>query len=368
MLTFRNLAPVFYDGADETPSGAGVEQPVGGSDDLGHASPDEQSFGNAKDFSEARRALLREPPVVLHDDSPEPAAAAPDTSEAALLAELAAPTTPAPGAPAAPDSFTVGRTNDGREIVLTAEQAKTNWEVAEALRTEQGIKGMVGQGLIALGYSPEEIQAFVAAHTGGPNLGAQAQQPGATPAPPEPVVDPFAGIDDGEIVTGADLKAALATIRDEAARNAVAATQAAVQPLDETVRQQQAAQEQRESAYIQQVATATYHELLGPPPVDAESLKRYNAQAARVNQLAEGLVVPGSRDPGEIRRALIAGHAAFVDEMETAFRGYAAGKKQAAADLPTNIGGGGTPGGEPVKEPVDLKDARKQAKAAGFFS
>jgi len=360
--------PVFFDGADETPGGAGVEQPVGGSDDLGHASPDEQSFGSAKDFDAARRALLREPPVVLHDDSPAPPTPPAGTDDASLLAELAAtpaPAAPAPGAPA-PEQFVVGRTSDGREIVLTPEQAKTNWEVAEALRTEQGIKGMVGQGLVALGYSPEEIQAFVAAHNGQTPVGAPATQPGATPEAPAPV-DPFADLEDGEVVSGADLKRAYALLRDQAAQAAAAATQAATQPLEATIAQQQAALEAREQAVINQVATSTYHELLGQPPTEPEANRRYMAQAARVQQLADSVVVQGSRDPGEIRRALIAGHAMFVDEMETAFRGYAAGKKQAAADLPTNIGGGSAPGGEPVKEPVDLKDARRQAKAAGFF-
>src|ERR1700674_527006 len=100
--------PVFFDADD----GAGSGGPLapGADPSLGTPSPDEQTFGDAKEFSEARRSLLREPPVVLHEDSPaptEPAAPA-ATDEDALLAEIAGTPPPATEPTTTPGEFRVG--------------------------------------------------------------------------------------------------------------------------------------------------------------------------------------------------------------------------------------------------------------------
>lgn len=344
-MFIRFHSPVFFDG-DETPSGADGS--------LGSPSPTEVA---PDDVAAARAAFLAAPPEVLSTD--EPAAPAPDAAavtEAERQAAIDELTTP-PAAPAGtPPAAPTAGTHDPYAEFGGVEAVRQAAQVQAALRTEQGVRAMAGQALVALGYSPAQIAAAL---EGGPPVAGAAPEP-AAPATPNDLLASLATLEDDDTVTGAQLKALVQGLAAQAQVTAQEQAAAQVAPL-------QSQWEQQQQHAVQAVADATYTELLGPTPTDPEALQRFSSQANRIQQIAESIVTPGETDPGRIRLALVTAHAQFINEQEAVFTAYLHAKKATAAALPANIGGGQPPGGEPIKEPQNMAEARAQARASGMF-
>jgi hypothetical protein len=206
----------------------------------------------------------------------------------------------------------------------------------------EGQKALAGQLLIQLGYTPDQIRAALERQEVAPQV--------------DPL-DALLNLDDTDLVTGEQLKSIVAALanRDE---------QVSRQAIDPLASQWEAAQQ----AQLQQLADSTYIELLGlPDPAKPEAQQAFLAQANAIQARAETLVQPGERDPQRIRLALLTAHTQIKAEDEARFRAYVASKKTAAAALPTNLGGGQPPGGEPAKEPKNVKEASAIARASGIF-
>ena len=366
MFTFFH-SPIFFDADDGGGSGPLAD---GADPSLGNPSPDEQHIESNKDFRNARSAFLRDAPPILNPDDPAPAPVETDPIESAV-ADLTTPAAPAPGvtppaaptqpapAPAAPSLITVGYTEAGVPIQITPEQAQQHWQVTEALRTEAGVRAMVAQGLRALypNATAEQIQALSQQLATG-------AAPESTPGAPV-AADPFAGIGDEDLVTGAELKTLVTKLLSDAQANAARAAAAAVQQQVDPVR---AAFEQQQQRTAQVTADATYVELLGPtPPPGDPAREDWLRQAKQVQILATAHLDPNNWNPADIRAALLRGHAQYVQEQDALLRAYAGSKKRDREAQPTNVGGGTPQGGEPVKEPQNLAEARQAARAEGFF-
>lgn len=308
---------------------------------LGAPSPDEQTFANDGDFAAARAALVHSAPEILPTDEPTSPVTDDAALEAAAIDELIG--TPA-GEPASGGESGVTppeTTVDPYAAYGGEESVKHALALRQMHNDPDGQRQLAGQLLAQLGYKPEQIRAAL-------NDEAQAE--------PDPL-DALLNMEDGDVVTGAELKAIVAALasRDEAV------SRQAVQPVEQQWQQQQAAQ-------IQQMADATYVEVLGVPPQTPEGQKSFLAQANAVQARAETLVTPGETNPSRIRLAILTAASQIKAEDESRFKAYVAGKRKAAADLPTNLGGGQPPGGEPAKDPQNMKEARAAAKAAGLFN
>ena len=337
------IRSIFF--APDEPVGGEAAAPVVETPPVGTAAPATEPQSVAESIA-ARRA--QGVPEILHETEPniEPTEA---EVEAAALAELTAPPTGTPAAPVAapPAGADPFAAFGGEEAVRNAHQ------VAEALRTETGLRTLITQGLLALNYSPEQIKAAL----GTPGLpgGAATQEP-AVPAVPSPLV----AIEDDDVVTGAQLKAIVASATADAAQQAAEAVRAEVAPVAE--------QFQRQALSIaQQAADATYIEILGPAPTDPDANKAWMTQAHEIQLMASANFDSNNYNPGDIRMALLAAGAEFKQRQEAVFHAYIGQKKADAAAQPMNVGGGQTPGSEPPKEPQNLAEARAQAKAAGIF-
>ncbi len=301
-------------------------------DDFGSgASPDEVA---PEDAASARAAFLADAPPVLPSEDPTPAPVDDAAAEAVAIAEITgagAPPAAAP-APAAPDPYAE---YGGVESIRHA------LALRQTFNDPEGQKALAAQLLTQLGYTPDKIRA--------------ALEGSAPQAEPDPL-DALLNLDDGDIVTGEQLKAIVAALanRDEQV------SRQAVNPLEN----QWAAQQQSQ---LQQVADSTYIELLGLPEQTPEAQQAFLVQANAIQARAETLVTPGERDPQRIRLALLTAHTQIKGEDEARFRAYVQSKKAAAAALPTNIGGGQPPGGEPAKEPKNVKEASRMARESGIF-
>jgi hypothetical protein len=236
----------------------------------------------------------------------------------------------------------------GREHVANA------WQVAEALKTELGVRTMIQQGLLALGYSADQIKAALGDRAGAPVA------PAAAPA------DPYADLSDDDIVTGAQLKQYLAQQSQAATAAQQAAIEAAQQAAAAQVDPIKAQFEAQRNAAIIQRNDATLTELLGPPPADAVQAGDYQAMAQGVLAAASRYIQPDNWDPAHIRAAIVQGHADVVARQEAQFQAYLGKKREAKRAAPANIGGQSA-GEAPAKEPQTMKEARELARSSGIF-
>lgn len=290
--------------------------------------------------AEARAAFLASPPEILPTDEPVVLDA-----EAEVLDEVTRPPAePAVTVPAAPaDPFAP---YGGAEEVANA------YELAQALRTETGVRLVVKQSLTALGYSDAQIAAALGGGPGAAPAVTNAPEPAAAP-------DPFAGIDDDDVVTGGDVKRLLA----EAVKNATEAAVAQAQAQLDPVRQQFEQERNREIAARND---ATIVEVLGPVPEDPTAREAYVNQARDLLNVATRFVDPTNFDPSHIRNGIIAAHAEIEANAEARYQAHLARKREARKAAPTNIGGTtATDGAE--AEPKNLAEARAQAKASGTW-
>lgn len=259
-----------------------------------------------------------------------------------------------PPASEAPDPFAEF---GGRETVSDAVQ------IAQAMRTEQGLRYVVAQGLHALGYDPAQVRAALEQRGATP---AEAAEATAATQPETQVVDPLAGLSDDDVLTAADARKLLDAARAEAARAAQAAAPK-VEPDQrvDAIEQQLAAQRQ---AVATQTTDSTLIELLGPPPDDAAEQETWRQVAQGVLAQAQVGFDPNNWDPLAIRQAIIRGHAAFVAEQDRLLAAYAQRKAADRAKAPSHIGGGQLPSNEQVpQEPKNAREATKLLKEQGLF-
>jgi hypothetical protein len=336
---FVRIRNIFFDvPADQ--GGGGTES--GGAPDAG-ATPEPS-------LADARREFLNNPPPILPSEDAAPVetddALAAEVEEELLKPPAAAGTPPgvSPPVPAAPGTPDPYAEFGGREAVEEAAR------VQAALKTESGVRLMVAQALQALKYSPQQIRAAL---EGGPAI----PLPGE---PPPPEQSPF-DIDDEEIVTGADLKRIVAIVAEQAAQQAAESVRGEVKPTVDAFQEQR---QQQASA----LADATYTELLGEFGTTPEEQKAWTQQQERVKAYATQYIDPNDWSATGIRNALIRGHADFVAEQESLFKGYLEKKRKDRQATPANLGGGSPPGSEAPKEPQNLAEAKAAAKAAGFFN
>lgn len=226
----------------------------------------------------------------------------------------------------------------GKQVV---EDAVT---IAQGLRTETGVRAIVAQGLNALGYSADQVKAFFEAQ-------------GQTPPAPDAPAGPLDGIADDDVITAADARKMI-----EQAVNATAE-----RVLGESAKGQNALAEQLQNdraRVAQETVDSTLTQLLdikdGKP--DESQLE----QIALIQRAAGAYLSADDWNPQNVRNALIRGKADVDTMIERQTQAYIARKRAARASQPANIAGG-TAGGEEVKEPQNLKEARARAKAEGFF-
>lgn len=311
----------------------------------------EGELQTAAEIASARQAFLSEPPAIL--DPNEPAEV--EIDEDALLDEaLNKPPAATEGAPSgteatAPAPAPTGPAADPYAAYGGQEAVRNAVAVQEALRTEQGLRALVANGLVELGYSVEQVREALAAQ-------------GAAPAAPAAEPDVFGDLEDDDLaqLTVAQTRDLLASVAEKAAAAAVAQTQQQLAPVQETIQAQQ-------TAAVRSVTDAVVVELLGQIPSDPEELKAYQAQVDAIVARGGSYYDPSQwANPAHIREAVVRANAELNAESEARYQSYLAGKRRARTAAPPNTGGGA--GGEgPLPEPKNLDEARKQARAAGFF-
>jgi hypothetical protein len=303
----------------------------------------------AAEIAAARQQFLSEPPPVLDPNEPATADPAADeaAAEAAALEELTSPATPPEGEPA-PAPVTPPAAADpfapfgGEEAVRNAHQ------VQEALRTEQGVRALVANGLTALGYTPEQIRAAL---TG---------EAPATPAAPAEA-DPLSGLDDDDVLTVAGAKAIIEQAVTKATQAATQAATAGLAPVQEAVAAQQA-------TAVRNNTDAAVISVLGPVPTDPAELASYRTQVDAIVARAQAHYDPTQwANPSHISQIVTQAHAELEAEADARFKAYLARKKTVRDSTPVNTAGGAGSEG-PLPEPKNLAEAREQARAAGFFT
>jgi hypothetical protein len=309
--------------------------------------PTEGEAQSAADIAAARQAFLSEPPEIISSD-PEPVvdeAAQAAADEAAAIEELsqapAAPEgeqspPPAPAPTGTPDPYSQF---GGEEAVRTA------YQVQQAMRTEQGVRALVANGLAALGYEPDAIK--------------QALDGQAAPTPAAPV-DPFAGLDDDDVV---DVKTVRQLVEQLAAQQKPA--EPTVDPRIEQVQQQLLAQQQQQ---VRGWTDTALIEVLGAPPEDEAERKVFATQVDQTVARAGAYYNPQlANDPAHIRSCIQQAHADLEAEADARLKAYIASKKRTRDSQPVNVGGGAGSEG-PLPEPKNMGEAREQARKSGFFS
>lgn len=270
----------------------------------------------------------------------EPEAPPEDTSEADAVDELSSGTAAVvpPVEPADPYESYGGKQAVDDAIVIS-----------QGMKTESGMRALVTNGLIALGYSPDQIRGALAS---APGLGGE--------APQEAQEAGAADLSDEEVVTGAEVKSYVQKAVEAALTQANQRVDESTRPLQERM---QAEQAQR----AQVTVDGTLIELLGPVPTDPAELATFQTLAAEVINSAAPFVEEGNWDTAHIRNALTRGHDVFVARQEAALKAYAAKKKATRDAIPSSIGGAQTAGGEAVTEPQNLKESAAMARAMGLF-
>jgi hypothetical protein len=280
----------------------------------------------------------------LHAEGPIPFVAEDD--EPAEVGEPTAVPAAAEVAPAAPHSDAVDPFAEfgGRAAV---EQALA---VQRGLGTVDGAKYIAGQALVALGKSPEAVQAFMDGTL-------TAEQAIATPTTEPVASDPFADLGDDDVIDGATAKTLLAQVRAEAVEAAKAAALEATKPLTDQANEQA---QQR----VFQARDAAVIELLAPIGDDGQKdiTQITQQQVDDLFASAGAYIDPDNWDPQHVVSALRRGHADQQARAQRAYEAYVAGKREHANGAPTGIGGGQSSGSDPVPEPANTKGAAQQAR------
>jgi hypothetical protein len=302
----------------------------------------------------ARAAFLHDAPPILSSDEP-PAAPDPVAEEAAAIAELTTPPTPE-GAAAAPAEPPAPGTPDAYAEFGGRAEVEQAFAIQEALRTESGLRLLVAQGLRALNYDADAIQAALDGAVAPP---APTDVP---PAPPDPLATILDGLEDDEGVSVGDVKRIVAYAVAEAARQATAAATTTTQAALDPVRQEY---EQQRAAVAGATTDSTLVELLGPQPTDPAELADYNTLAAGVKHRAGAYLDPNDWTAVGIRNALVRGHADLVSQKQAELQAYLRTKREKANGTP--VATGGSAGGEGLPpEPRNIKEAIAARKAAGI--
>ena len=312
------------------------------------------------DIAAARHEFLSNPPGIV-EDAPVVDEAAVRADEAAVaLDELTPPVTgtPAPDetgtTPAVPAPGTTAPVVDPYAAYGGEEAVRLAAQVQEALRTEPGIRALVANGLTALGYSVDQVRTALDS----------TQATVETPAPTS-VLDNLA---DDDIVTVGSIKTLLAEVAQQAAAAATAATTAPLAGVQEAIQQQQAQQLEQRQQVVRGYTDQAVIETLGAVPTNPAELATYQAQVNDLLAVGQKYYDPAqSSDPAHLHTVIQRAHADIEAQAEARFQAYLATKRQARDNQPVNTGGGA--GVEsPLPEPKNMKEAREQAKAAGFFS
>jgi hypothetical protein len=271
-----------------------------------------------EEFQAAQRAAADQPPA-----GPEGAAPAP---------------TPAP-VPSGDPYAQWG----GEEAVRTA------MAVQDALRTENGLRALVANGLTELGYSVEAVRTALDSF-----VEPQAQQRQGPP-------DPFADFGDDDPVTVGQAKQLAQSVAEQAVAQALAAQQETLAPMQRVIADQQQTQ-------VRNVTDAAVIELLGAIPTEPDKLASYQRQVDAIVERGARYYDPNQwSNPAHVRAAVVQAHAELEGENLARFNDFLARRREVRDSQPPNIGGGaGTDG--PLAEPKTMAEARKQAEAAGFFA
>lgn len=268
----------------------------------------------------------------------------PDEPAATEAGEVEPTTAAAVGAPAATQP-PVAPIEDpyaewgGREVVEDA------INVTNALRTETGVRTVIAQGLQALGYSPDQIQAALA---GGP-AAVEAAVEAAAPA------DPLADLADDDVVSVSDVRRLVQASIEQATAAVTAKVEQQLSPLQEQVLSEQ-------TTRAQEAVDNTIFELL---QVEGEVDP---ALATEVLRYANQYITDQNRyDPTAIRNAIITGKAEAEAAIQQAHDAYLRSKAAVKASLPTPVVAA-SPGGETVEEPKSIEEASAQLRAKGWFA
>lgn len=230
----------------------------------------------------------------------------------------------------------------GREYVQDAVS------ISGALRTENGVRTIVAQGLQALGYDPAQVRAFLdAKEAAAPTAAAPAAAPVGLP-----------DIEDDDVVTGSDMKRLLQWQSEQLAGQFKTAQEEATKPLALQLQEER----QRQATHI---VDSTLSELLGIK--DGTPTEDQKRDIGFIQQAAGQYIDSSSWDPSHIRNAIIRGHADVQAETERRVQAYITAKRAQAQGAPANIGGASPAGGEEQAEPKNMKEAIAMRKALGVF-
>jgi hypothetical protein len=310
---------------------------------------DENELQTADEIAAARREFLSEPPPVISNE-PEPV-----VDDASLEGEVLDDLTKPPAAPEgaqpapAPAPAPTG-TPDPYAAFGGEEQVRLAHQVQEALRTEQGVRALVANGLSALGYEPEQIRQALEG----------AQAPAPSPAPAAAPASPLEGLEDDDVVTVGSMKSVIADAIKQAVEAATGQSKDVIAPVQDVVQQQQ-------QLLVRTNTDAAVIEALGQVPTDETEAAAYRKQVDAIVARASAYYDPTKwADAGHIRQAVQRANAELNAESEERFQAYLRQKKQVRDSQPPHVAGGA--GGEgPLPEPKSLAEARKQARDSGFF-
>jgi hypothetical protein len=230
------------------------------------------------------------------------------------------------------------------------EAVRTAMAVQDALRTEQGLRALVANGLVELGYSVDQVRSALEAYDAN-----QGQQPqGGAP-------DPFAEFDDEDPVTVGQAKALAQSVAEQAVAQALAAQQTQLQPIQQVIAEQQ-------QTSVRATTDAAVVELLGQVPTEPDKLAAYQRQVDAIVERGARYFDPNQwANPSHVRAAVVQAHAELEAEATQRFNDFLARRREVRDSQPPNIGGGAGSDG-PLPEPKNMAEARKQAEVAGFFA
>lgn len=259
--------------------------------------------------------------------------------------------TPAPadappaGTPAAPQVLQPWTSQDG--TVVDPAEVQAALVVARGLRTESGVKLMVARGLEAMGKDAATVQAFLDG-----KLTQQQAAVAPVEAPTVPDILETLGLGDDDVVDTQTLRQVIAQVQAQATKAALEAAGVAVAPVV-------SAQEAQRNAGARDAVDNTLIQLLGtngdPKSVDVPT-------ANLVVERAQRYIDPSNWDPAHIRDAVLRGHADLITELDHAQQTRLTRLAGVAATVPSTIGTGTPPGGEPTPEPQTFEEAMAQAR------
>lgn len=227
---------------------------------------------------------------------------------------------------------------------IDAEELTRLRAIRNSMKTEQGLRQLGAHALIELGFTPQEVQAFVN----------RIPAPGEAPAPAGEQTAPIELPEDDEVVTGAQAKALVA----EAAKQAVAE---ALKPF------QQSQQEARQAAATALV-DSTLISLLGDATAENPAATVDGDLAQDVINAAEKYLEPDDWNAAHIKEALVRGHADVMRRIDGEVTRRIEAKRRTRQKQPTSIGqGAGVGGGDAPAEPKNVDEARRMARDARAY-